>query len=46
MLRHERAQALVVGCFVTQLLVRGLLSVLLVVVALDMFDLGTAGWAG
>ena len=32
-----------VGCFVTQLLVRGLLSVLLVLVALDMFDLGDSG---
>jgi MFS family permease len=40
---RERDQALIVGCFVTQLFVRGLLSVLLVLIALDLFELGDSG---
>jgi MFS family permease len=40
---RERDQALIVGCFVTQLFVRGLLSVFLVLIALDLFDLGDSG---
>ena len=39
----DRDQALIVGCFVMQLLVRGLLSVMIVLVALDMFELGDSG---
>jgi CRP-like cAMP-binding protein len=40
---RDRDQALIVGCFVMQLLVRGLLSVMIVLVALDLFELGDSG---
>jgi MFS family permease len=40
---HAPSQGLIVGCFVIQLLVRGLLSVQLVLISFDMFDLGGSG---
>ncbi|HEX6659807.1 MAG TPA: cyclic nucleotide-binding domain-containing protein, partial [Ilumatobacter sp.] len=40
---RDRDQALIVGCFVMQLLVRGMLSVMLVLVALDLFELSDSG---
>jgi MFS family permease len=47
-LRHDSSQALIVGSFVTQLFVRGLLTVLLVLVSFDLLDLGQSGvgWLG
>lgn len=42
-LRKHRDAAVVVGCFVAQLLVRGFLSVLLVSVSFDLLDLGESG---
>ena len=41
-LRRNTDAAVVVGCFVAQLLVRGFLTVLLVSVAFDLLDLETA----
>jgi MFS family permease len=40
---NDRAQALIIACFIAQLLVRGLLSVQLVLIAFEMFDLGSSG---
>src|SRR3954452_12813944 len=42
-LRRNTDAAVVVGCFVAQLLVRGFLTVLLVSVAFDLLDLGNSG---
>lgn len=42
-LRVDRGPALVVGCFVAQLFVRGVLNVLLVLASFDLLGLGTAG---
>jgi MFS family permease len=47
-LRHEPRQALIVGCFVLQLLVRGVLTVMLVLVSFDLLGMGESGvgWLG
>jgi MFS family permease len=42
-LRVDRGLALVVGCFVAQLFVRGVLNVLLVLASFDLLGLGTGG---
>ena len=42
-LRADRGLALVVGCFVTQLFVRGVLNVLLVLASFDLLGLGAGG---
>ena len=42
-LRADRGLALVVSCFVTQLFVRGVLNVLLVLAAFDLLSLGEGG---
>jgi len=42
-LRKNTAVAVVVGCFVAQLMVRGFLSVLLVSVSFDLLELGDSG---
>jgi len=47
-LRRHHDIALIIGCFVVQLFVRGLLTVLLVSIAIDLLHLGTSavGWLG
>lgn len=47
-LRHHSSQALVVGCFVLQLFVRGLLTVLMVLISFDLLHLDQSGvaWLG
>jgi MFS family permease len=42
-LRKNRDSAVIVGCFVAQLLVRGLLAVLLVSVSFELLELGNSG---
>jgi MFS family permease len=42
-LRSNVDMAIIVGCFVAQVLVRGLLGVLLVSVSFDLIDLGSSG---
>ena len=42
-LRHNTDAAVVVGCFIAQLMVRGFLTVLLVSVSFDLLDLGNSG---
>ena len=42
-LRHNTDAAVVVGCFIAQLLVRGFLTVLLVSVSFDLLELGNSG---
>ena len=42
-LRENVDMAIIVGCFVAQILVRGVLGVLLVSVAFDLIDLGSSG---
>ena len=43
LLRADRGLALVVGCFVAQLFVRGLLNVLLVLASFDLLGMGEGG---
>jgi MFS family permease len=43
MLRADRGLALVVGCFIVQLFVRGVLNVLLVLASFDLLGLGEGG---
>ena len=47
-LRTNSDMTVIVGCFIAQLLVRGLLGVLLVSVSFDLVDLGSSGvgWLG
>jgi MFS family permease len=47
-LREDAELTLIVGCFVTQLLVRGVLGVLLVALSFELLDLGDSGvgWLG
>jgi MFS family permease len=47
-LRHSTDMTVIVGCFIAQLLVRGLLGVLLVSVSFDLVGLGSSGvgWLG
>jgi MFS family permease len=47
-LRREPDLGLIIGCFVAQLFVRGVLGVLLVAVSFDLLDLGSSGvgWLG
>jgi hypothetical protein len=42
-LRRNRDMAIVVGCFIAQLLVRGFLTVLLVSISFDLVGLGSSG---
>jgi MFS family permease len=42
-LRHNVDMAILVGCFVAQIMVRGILAVLLVSVSFDLIDLGSSG---
>jgi MFS family permease len=42
-LRHNTDAAVVIGCFIAQLLVRGFLTVLLVSVSFDLLELGNSG---
>lgn len=45
-LRHNTDAAVVVGCFIAQLMVRGFLTVLLVSVSFDLLHLGNSGIGG
>ena len=42
-LRRNIDMAILVGCFVAQVMVRGILGVLLVSVSFDLIDLGSSG---